>query len=77
VKQQCRSRAITRRVHVELGLQHGIEKLEISSTSSLKHVSFFIYVRFESGIAPLANSSWIILGFSVDKHTAQGSAGSH
>lgn len=63
---------------VELSLQHGIGKLKISSTSSLKHVSFCIYFkRFESGIAPLANSSCIILGFSMDKRTTQGSAGSY
>lgn len=63
---------------VELSLQHGIEKLKISSTSSLKHVRFCSYFkRFESGIAPLANSSWIISDFNTDKHTTQGSTGSY
>ena len=58
--------------NVELSLQHGIENLKISSTSSLKHVSFGIYSKsFESGIAPLSNSSWIILSFSVDKHNRE------
>lgn len=51
---------------VKLSLQQGSEKLKISSSSSLKHVSFSIYFRgFEPGIAPTASSSWVILGFGV------------
>lgn len=53
---------------VKLSLQQGSEKLKISSSSSLKHVSFSIYFRrFEPGIAPTASSSWVILGFGVDQ----------
>lgn len=72
VKWQCSSKAPPATGDVELSLQQGSEKLKISSTSSLKHVSFSIYFRsLESGIVPTANSSWIILGFGVDSHTTQ------
>lgn len=72
VKQQGSSKAPPAMGDVELSLQQGSEKLEISSTSSLKRVNFSIYFRrFESGTAPTANSSWIILGFGVDNPTTQ------